>query len=88
MNGCDHIVSHVITSCHVWLYQRGHVVVDWQCRGSNGKAKIEGYSRVSDEEAHHRFSKFGLWGIPQILCYTILYIVLPYDWKDCGLRET
>ena len=31
----------------------GCVVVDQQCRESNGKAKIEGYMRVSDEEAHH-----------------------------------
>ena len=30
------------------------VVVDQQCRESEGKAKIEGYMRVSDEEAHHR----------------------------------
>ena len=27
--------------------------MDRQCRGSKGKAKIEGYMRVSDEEAHH-----------------------------------
>ena len=26
------------------------------CRESEGKAKIEGYMSVSDEEAHHRFS--------------------------------
>ena len=29
-------------------------MVDWQCRESEGKAKIEGYMSVSDEEAHHR----------------------------------
>ena len=31
-------------------------MVDQQCRGSNGKAKIEGYMSVSDEEAHHPLS--------------------------------
>ena len=29
------------------------VVVDQQCRESEGKAKIEGYMSISDEEAHH-----------------------------------
>ena len=28
-------------------------MVDQQCRESNGKAKIEGHMRVSDEKAHH-----------------------------------
>ena len=28
------------------------IVVDRQCRESEGKAKIEGYMSVSDEEAH------------------------------------
>ena len=31
-------------------------MVDQQCRGSNGKLKIEGYTRVSDKEAHHPLS--------------------------------
>ena len=31
-------------------------MVDQQCRESNGKVKIEGYMRVSDEEAHHPLS--------------------------------
>ena len=35
------------------------IVVDWQCRDSEGKAKIEGYMNVSDEEAHHCLSAFG-----------------------------
>ena len=30
------------------------VVVDQQCRESKGKAKIEGYMSIFDEEAHHR----------------------------------
>ena len=30
----------------------GCIVVDQWCRESNGKAKIEGYTRVSDEQAH------------------------------------
>ena len=29
--------------------------MDQRCRESEGKAKIEGYMSVSDEEAHHRF---------------------------------
>ena len=29
-------------------------MVDQQCRESEGKAKIEGYMSVSDEEAHQR----------------------------------
>ena len=33
--------------CHMWSYQWGCIVVDQQCRESNGKAKIEGYMRVS-----------------------------------------
>ena len=28
--------------------------MDQRCRESEGKAKIEGYMSVSDEEAHHR----------------------------------
>ena len=31
--------------------------MDRRCRESEGKAKIEGYMRVSDEEAHHRFGR-------------------------------
>ena len=27
-------------------------MVDWRCRESEGKAKIEGYMSISDEEAH------------------------------------
>ena len=29
-------------------------MVDQQCRESKGKAKIEGYMSIYDEEAHHR----------------------------------
>ena len=32
------------------------IVVDRQCRESEGKVKIEGYMSVSDEEAHHPLS--------------------------------
>ena len=32
------------------------VVVDQRCRESEGKAKIEGYMSVSDEEAHQWFN--------------------------------
>ena len=31
-------------------------MVDRRCRESEGKAKIEGYMSVSDEEAHHPLS--------------------------------
>ena len=34
--------------------ERRCVGVDRRCRESEGKAKIEGYMSVSDEEAHHR----------------------------------
>ena len=34
--------------------ERRCVGVDQQCRESEGKAKIEGYMSVSDEEAHHQ----------------------------------
>ena len=34
------------------------VVVDWQCRESEGKVKIEGYMSVSDEEAHQRYQSW------------------------------
>ena len=39
---------------HVVVLERRCIVVDWQCRESKGKAKIEGYMSVSAEEAHHR----------------------------------
>ena len=31
-------------------------MVDQRCRESEGKVKIKGYMRVSDEEAHHPLS--------------------------------
>ena len=34
--------------------ERRCVGLDRRCRESEGKAKIEGYMRVSDEEAHQR----------------------------------
>ena len=43
----------VVQACAVALEQR-YIVVDQRCRESEGKAKIEGYMSVSDEEAHHR----------------------------------
>ena len=45
---------------HVWS---GCIVVDWWCRGSNGKAKIEGYMWVSDEKAHHWGFGINWWGL-------------------------
>ena len=39
------IILHAIVLCHMWLHQWGCIVVDQQCRESNGKAKI-------DEQAH------------------------------------
>ena len=32
-------------------------MVDWRCRESEGKAKIEGYMSISDEEAHQCFKR-------------------------------
>ena len=37
--------------------------MDRRCRESEGKAKIEGYMSVSDEEAHHRPSAICAGGI-------------------------
>ena len=36
--------------------ERRCVVVDRQCRESEGRAKIEGYMSISDEEAHQQCS--------------------------------
>ena len=47
--------------------ERRCVVVDRQCRESEGKAKIEGYMSVSDEEAHQRSHEGVLTGP----CYPI-----------------
>ena len=41
---------------HAVVSEQRCVVVDQQCRESKGKAKIEGYMSVSDEEAHHPLS--------------------------------
>ena len=46
VSGCEHVWLHHMWSCHVQLHQWGCVVVDQQCRESNGKVKIEGYMRV------------------------------------------
>ena len=35
--------------------------MDWRCRESEGKAKIEGYMSVSDEEAHQRRCQMKVW---------------------------
>ena len=40
------VQSHAVTS--EWRC----IVVDWQCRESKGKVKIEGYMSISEEEAH------------------------------------
>ena len=49
--------------------------MDWQCRESEGKAKIEGYMSISDEEAHHRINPLSIilgwddpWNILWSLC--------------------
>ena len=52
-------------------------MVDRRCRESKGKAKIEGYMSVSDEEAHHRVSNYGgpaLRKFVILICATILTI--------------
>ena len=48
------IVVRVRTWLHVVTSEWRCVGVDQQCRESEGKAKIEGYMSISDEEAHHR----------------------------------
>ena len=56
-------------SASVVASERRCVGVDRRCRESEGKAKIEGYMSVSDEEAHHhirpvfRFSSKNSWRI-------------------------
>ena len=39
-------------------------MVDRRCRESEGKAKIEGYMSVSDEEAHQRLNGSWIVGAP------------------------
>ena len=46
----NEVSASVITSV------QGCIEADWQCGGSNGKVKIEGYMSVSDGEAHHPLS--------------------------------
>ena len=41
---------------HAVTLEQRCIVVDRQCRESEGKAKIEGYMSISDEEAHHPLS--------------------------------
>ena len=45
-------------------------MVDRQSRESEGKAKIEGYMSVSDEEAHQRLGKGSKKKGKQAFCYT------------------
>ena len=51
-------------------------MVDRRCRESEGKAKIEGYMSVSDEEAHqwiilgHHISMIELSVVPFNTCFT------------------
>ena len=47
---CVHQISEC--DCHAVALERRCIVVDQQCRESEGKVKIEGYMSVSDEEAH------------------------------------
>ena len=44
-------------------------MVDQQYRESNGKAKIEGYMRVSDEQAHHWIAIFVVGSVDT--CYPL-----------------
>ena len=62
-----------VQSCVVMLVW-GCIVVDWQCRGSNEKAKIEGYTWVSDEDAHQQGAQSTL--LPKCICDIIWDIVL------------
>ena len=49
-------MERVQVRLHVVMLERRCIVVDRRCRESKGKAKIEGYMSVSDEEAHHPLS--------------------------------
>ena len=87
---CVHQISEIglmkrvqVWSCavaSVW----GCIVVDQQCRGSNGKVKIEAYTWVSDENAHHqgtpnlhfmifrcKSSSFNLWRTCLVHCVEV-----------------
>ena len=48
---CVHQISEISPMKHDHM-QSECVVVDQRCRESKGKAKIEGYMSISDEEAH------------------------------------
>ena len=56
VNTCGCVVCGCVVCGHI---SGGCIVVDQQCRESNGKVKIEGYTRVSDEQAHHHLIIFG-----------------------------
>ena len=45
--------------------------MDRRCRESEGKAKIEGYMSVSDEEAHHRIIVWLSWRVTQYVDHLI-----------------
>ena len=53
-------MKRVQVQLHVVASEQRCVVVDQQCRESEGKAKIEEYMSVSDEEAHQ-------WHLPLCL---------------------
>ena len=66
-----------VRSCAV-MSERRCIVVDWRCRESEGKVKIEGYMSVSDEEAHQRVFSDDL-----LLCILLLkgkYREVKYEW--------
>ena len=49
--------------------------MDRRCRESEGKAKIEGYMSVSDEEAHQRY--VNLYILHKLVFTSIIVHILP-----------
>ena len=65
-------------------------MVDQQCREINGKARIEGYTRVSGEQAHHRDiyqNRKALYHkIASLLAHLVFnFAMLSLDWKALPL---
>ena len=66
----EQVRSRAVTS------ERRCVGVDRRCRESEGKAKIEGYMSVSDEEAHHRTVASGVRSLVGVEAHTIFQTAL------------
>ena len=75
------IVVQVRARLHVVVLEWRCIVVDRRCRESEGKAKIEGYMSISDEEAHHH----GWVSLRWILTFWVPNLLLVYvgrTWQE------